>query len=273
MLFQKLQSESRVRGEVARKLICGGELRYVKNHDSLTTRKFTLVELLVVIAIIAVLAAMLLPALNQARERAKSTKCISNLKNCALGLQSYADDSAEFFPASLSLIGTKSYGWAGIMVYYNYLPGGPYLSYDTILLCPSAQYGEASTHAWTPSGNRSYGLARGIADIGELSNYTADLSYYHIHRLKIIRPEFQRVPLGGDSISTRDLTQSSILVMRDPSNSVRGVDTSKDRTLHTRHGGLANVFYPDGHVASLRKADVTSDTWMTYAAAPSNGIF
>lgn len=272
MLFQEIQIESRVRGVLAHRLSEVLGMSHAKRRKSLLAREFTLVELLVVIAIIAVLAAMLLPALNQARERAKSTKCISNLKNCALGLQSYADDNAEFFPASLSLIGTKNYGWAGIMVYYNYLPGGTYLSYDTILLCPSAQYGESATHGWTPSGTRSYGINRGIADLGELSNYTADPNHYHINRLKIIRPEFQKVPLGGDSIYTKDLTQSFTLAMLAPSNSVRGVDTSKDRTLHTRHGGLANVFYPDGHVASLSKNDVTSDTWMTYAAAPSNGI-
>ena len=116
--------------------------------NSIRSTRFTLIELLVVIAIIAILAGMLMPALSQARNRARAATCQSNLKQSGIGILSYTEDHKVMM----------MYGNSGLHVYtqwnmylnrdlmkkyassaYNAKLGGQYISSMNAMLCPGIE--------------------------------------------------------------------------------------------------------------------------------------
>lgn len=128
---------------------------YSLNRSSCHRRRvkvnFTLIELLVVIAIIAILAAILLPALNSARERGRSASCISNIKQSSAAMALYGDDHEEvyFFGGGRAALDAKDsndssrpyyqLAWASKLMVYGYLP---YDQWDGVR-CPSMKHDDS----------------------------------------------------------------------------------------------------------------------------------
>jgi prepilin-type N-terminal cleavage/methylation domain-containing protein/prepilin-type processing-associated H-X9-DG protein len=125
---------------------------------------FTLIELLVVIAIIAILAAMLLPALAKAKQRAKQIQCVSNQKQIALGYLLYAQDNDNWLPLAMHWYGSSTpYGTCSQW----YIELSPYIakqnvkaadiqSAGTVVTCPVAQIQKVLAASGAFSSN-SYG--------------------------------------------------------------------------------------------------------------------
>ncbi len=112
-------------------------------------RCFTLIELLVVMAIIAVLAALLLPALARAKESARRAKCLSNLKQVGLGLKIFALDHNALYPWHIAPKDGGTYGPQAGESWRNFLAASNELTTPKILVCPSDKATKGSVLNWS----------------------------------------------------------------------------------------------------------------------------
>jgi prepilin-type processing-associated H-X9-DG protein/prepilin-type N-terminal cleavage/methylation domain-containing protein len=235
---------------------------------------FTLIELLVVIAVIAILAALLLPAISQSKKRAQQIQCANNVRQLGLTLQLYVTENNAAYPFTHS--------WSGrLAVYIRSNQQTTNNSQKSLWLCPAAPRPSTwpTNDYYFSYGYNAYGITTnnsldsfGLGGHGGPGNFVTKgtaafiVDAPSVKESEIVSPtEMMAIGDGfqGDLGSGIYISDGSLYLLRsDTLNgvfSVQGAVDSKKRSF-ARHQGKANVVFCDGHVESPTLPFLFTDT-------------
>ena len=219
------------------------------NSKSTTQRCFTLIELLVVIAIIAILAAMLLPALGKAKERGKTSSCHNNLRQIGTFCAMYMSDQNDHLLSGKTKAGVAPFWWMKISDFEPKTYGGfGYVNWKSkVLHCPSQKYTD-STWSLGNSKNKS------------VVNYSYTTKISEANTSRNIKRRWSEVMIAMDGnvriLSGAYYIYGTITYLR----YLPGKPLIEGQNWPTPiHIKMNNHLYFDGHVGSLNPNNVPDD--------------
>ena len=233
--------------------------------------QFTLIELLVVIAIIAILASILLPALNKARGKAKEIICANNLKQIGIQFHAYRSDNNGYGPDSIYHTGTLSYGAMAVLTDSS-LSDIQQKTITGIYLCPGAQplgpYNYVTTYAFTDGNSDPNAGGAGWYGPSPAGSSTSK-AFYPIKNLRqntVIVTEFMLYALSSGRATCSPTYNTPSYTNSYFSYLGTGDAGEKRAARFAHHDNWANFLFSDGHVtkykAGTQFTDTSTSKWM-----------